>query len=244
MKRHARPAARGRLGWVSTCALVPGTDAWAVSSNRLASLFPGKCARTFPAHAFGSRPGPSHIARRPYQSPLGLFSPLARLQRLPASRVAAAAASPASILTFSGSPVEGSRRSAAVAEVACPARRGVAPGEPPDLALSLCLFFECAPWERSSPRGLSGGGGRLPGLLSGIGGSTARGSSCMSGRPPPCTSFSARTSSSAHRTNQIIQPMASLLVETHMSDMELRLCTSGPNHSRRGAPLRMRGPFC
>ena len=29
----------------------------------LASLFPGKCARASPAHAFGSRPGRSHIAR-------------------------------------------------------------------------------------------------------------------------------------------------------------------------------------
>ena len=28
----------------------------------LASLFPGKCARTFPAHALGSRPGRAHVA--------------------------------------------------------------------------------------------------------------------------------------------------------------------------------------
>ena len=105
----------------------------------------------------------------PDQSPLGLFSPLARLQLRPASRVASAHASPASIFTCltgsvgSGASREFSRRSAADVEAACPECLSVAPGEPPDLALCLALGSPRPPWEALSSWGISGGGGLLPG---------------------------------------------------------------------------------
>ena len=59
---------------------------------------------------------------------------------------------------------------------------GVAPGEPPDYDLMCNLSLEGSPRGCLSPWGMSGGGGLLPGRLSGMGGRTARGSSEMSGR--------------------------------------------------------------
>ena len=80
---------------------------------------------------------------------------------------------------FSGSPVEGSRRSAAVVEVACAECRGVSSREPPNLARGFCLFLERPPCECPSPWGISGEEDGFLGDCLGMGGRTARGSSVL-----------------------------------------------------------------
>ena len=126
-----------------------------------------------------------------------------------------------------------------------------------DSLVHLCILLwasacslSALPGSDLPPRGMSGGGGRLPGLLSGMGGSTARGSiECWAGQsgpttPRPCTSFSVRTSSSAHRTNRTMEPTASWPNGTRMSDKARLRCTSGPNLPSRGVPYQQPGPFC